>query len=145
MYRLIGNIRVSMTKKVYATITDEIHHLVTTELLAIKWGKGLETAKEASKATTQDSISSALLPLTNIYYQYIISQRLRRLACAFYRDALFANNKSIIGNICAQIFTDGEGFIYVNPMESKSQAGEYLNVVTRDIGVPNTLILDYAG
>ena len=29
---LIGNIRVSMTKKGYATITNERHHLVTPEL-----------------------------------------------------------------------------------------------------------------
>ena len=35
---------------------------------------------------------------------------------------------------------NGEGFIYVHPMRSKSQAVESLNVVTRDIGVPNTLI-----
>ena len=36
--RLIGNIRVSMTKKVYATITNESHHLVTLEMLERKWG-----------------------------------------------------------------------------------------------------------
>ena len=40
--RIIGNIRVSMTKKGYATITTERHHSVTTELLAMKWGIGLE-------------------------------------------------------------------------------------------------------
>ena len=38
---LIGNIRASMAKKVYATITNERHHLVTPELLARKWGEGL--------------------------------------------------------------------------------------------------------
>ena len=49
-----------------------------------------------------------------------------------------------MGNTCAQIFMDGEGFVYVHPMKSKSQAGEYLNVVTRYNGVPNTLISDNA-
>ena len=57
-----------------------------------------------------------------------------------YRDALFSKQKSIMGNTCAQIFTDREGFAYVQPMQSKSQAGEALNVVTRDSGVLNTLI-----
>ena len=31
-----------------------------------------------------------------------------------------------------------EGFVYAYPMQSKSQGGEALNVVTRDIGVSNT-------
>ena len=35
---------------------------------------------------------------------------------------------------------DGEGLINVHSMKSKSQAGEDLNIVTRDIGFPNTLI-----
>ena len=60
-------------------------------------------------------------------------------------NTLFAKNKYIIGNTCANIFMDGEGFINVHPMLSKSQVGEALNVVTRDIGGPNTLISDNAG
>ena len=40
--RLIGNIRVSMTKKGYVKITNERHHLITTELLSRRWGIGLE-------------------------------------------------------------------------------------------------------
>ena len=40
VYRLIGNIKVSMTKKGCATIKNERHHLVTPELFASKWGIG---------------------------------------------------------------------------------------------------------
>ena len=40
---------------------------------------------------------------------------------------------------------DKKGFVYVHPIQSKSQSEEDLNVVTRDIGVPNTLISDNAG
>ena len=43
--RIIGNIIVSMTKRGYATIKNEIHHLVTPELLVGKWVIGLEKAK----------------------------------------------------------------------------------------------------
>ena len=57
-----------------------------------------------------------------------------------YMHTLFAKQKSIIGNTCAQIVTDGEGFVYAHPMISQSQAEEALNLVTRYIGVPNTLI-----
>ena len=49
--RLIGNIRVYITKQGYETITNEINHLVTLELLARKLGIVLEKAKEMLKAT----------------------------------------------------------------------------------------------
>ena len=40
---------------------------------------------------------------------------------------------------------DGEVFVYVHPIRSKSQSGESLNGVTRNIGVLNTLIPDNVG
>ena len=43
--RLIGNIRVSVTKKGYATVTNKRYHSVTPEILAEKWEIGLEKAK----------------------------------------------------------------------------------------------------
>ena len=61
---LTRSIRVSITKDGYATIKNERHHLVTLELLVRNWWIGLEKAKEMLKATTQDCISSDLLPLT---------------------------------------------------------------------------------
>ena len=45
VYRLIGDIRVSMNKKGYATITNERHYLVTPELLARKVGNRLRKLK----------------------------------------------------------------------------------------------------
>ena len=75
----------------------------------------------------------------------LISQLLRMISCTFYRDMLFTKHKYIIGNTCSHIFTDREGFIYVHSMRYKSQTGEYLNVVTKDIVVPNNLISDNAG
>ena len=40
---------------------------------------------------------------------------------------------------------DGEGFVFVHPMRPKSQSGEALNVATRGIGVPKTLISNNRG
>ena len=71
-----------------------------------------------------------------------MSQQLRRLNTTWYMDTLFSKQKSIIGNTCARIFTDGKGFTYVHPMKSKDQAGEALHKVTIDVGVPNTMISD---
>ena len=114
--------------------------MVTPELLARKWGLSLEKAKDMLKAKTHECISSAVLHLTSRYPIYIISQRLRRIVCTFYTYALFKKQKYIIGNTCAQISTYGEVFVYVRPMQYKSQSVKAFNVVPRDIGVPNTLI-----
>ena len=105
--RLIGNIRVSMTKKGYAAITNKKHHSITPELLASKWGIGLEKAKETLKATTQDCIRSDLLPLTRRYRTYLILQCLQRISCTVYTDMLFAKHIYIKDNTCAHIFIDG--------------------------------------
>ena len=78
--RIIGSIKVSMTKKGYATITNERHHSITPELLVRRWGIGLEKSKETLKATTQDSICSYLLPLKIIYHIELISQCLRSIS-----------------------------------------------------------------
>ena len=50
-----------------------------------------------------------------------------------------------MGNTCAKIFTDDEGFVYVHPMQSKWQAIADFNVMTKGVGVPNTLISDDTG
>ena len=47
--RLIGNTRVSMTRRGYAKNTNERHHLVTLELFAMKWGIVMEKSKEMLK------------------------------------------------------------------------------------------------
>ena len=142
---VICKIRVSITKNGYATITNETHHLLTPELLERKWGIGLEKAKEMLKKITQEFISSDLLPLTRRYHIYSIPQLLSKLSCTFNTDMLFVNHKYIIENTSAQIFTDREVFPYVHTIKSHSQAERYLNEVTTDIGIPNTLISDNAG
>ena len=96
--RLIGNIRVSMTKKGYATITNERQHQVTPELLVRKWRIGLEKKKCTLKAKTWECICSALLNLKCRYSTDLISQYLRRISRTLYMDTLFAKQKSITVN-----------------------------------------------
>ena len=142
--RMISKITTCKTRDGYATITNDRHHEVNTDLLAQKWGIGMEKAKDTLKCTTQKCIRSAILPLTRRYRIDLMSQRLRRLSTTWYTDTLFSQDKSVVGNKCAQMFTDGEGFAYVHPMRSKSEAGEALQRVAMDVGVPNTIINDGA-
>ena len=52
--------------------------------------------------------------------------------------------KSLKGNTCAQIFTDGEVFVWIEPMKSKSEAGESLKKLIQDVGITNALTFDRA-
>ena len=114
MNRIIGNIRVSTTKKGYETIRSKSHQSIKPELLTRKWGMCLEKSKETLKEKNKDYICSDLLILTRRYCIYLISQQLSRFSCTFYMDTLFENHKSIIGNTCDHI--NGRGrILFFNP------------------------------
>ena len=72
-------VKTRMTRTGFATITDKRHHGISSELLAQKLGMGVDKANNTLKSTTQDSIRSAILPLTRRYRTDFMSQWLRRL------------------------------------------------------------------
>ena len=74
----------------------------------------------------------------------MLQNHLRRLNTTFYTDTLFAKCKSIIGNTVAQVYTDGQGFVHVDPRTSKALAGLTLDTLTETVGVPNKIIYDGA-
>ena len=125
--------------------TFKRHHGVDANLLSLKWGIGLEKAKNTLKHTTQMNVRSALLPLTRRYRTDLLSQRLKRLNTRFYTDTMFSKvGTSLRGNKCAQIFTDGNGAVFVYPMRSKAQAGTKLLTFIQQVGVPNEIHRDGA-
>ena len=116
---LISKVRVKITGSGFTTYKDNRRHGISAHLLARKWGIELDKAKWTLQSATQDNVISALKPLTWRYRTDFLSQRLRLLNYIFYTDTLFAKEKSIVGNKCAHIFTDGE-FVQIIPMRSKS-------------------------
>ena len=74
----------------------------------------------------------------------MMQQHLQQLNTKFYTDTLSAKWKSIIGNNVAQAYTNGQGFVHVNPRTSKSLAGLTLENLTENIAIPNTIIYDGA-
>jgi hypothetical protein len=67
----------------------------------------------------------------------------RRLNDVFYTDTLFSKVKSLNGNVCTQVYTNG-WYTRVFPMTSKSSKNiaQTLNEFVDDVGIPNTLICD---
>jgi hypothetical protein len=61
-----------------------------------------------------------------------------------YTDTMFAASKSLRGNKCAQVFTNGVGYNLFYPLKKESMASEALNKVIRTVGVPKELVSDGA-
>lgn len=100
--------------------TSNRHHTISAEFLAKKWGCGLNTARNTLAGTTKLGVRSAIGPLTRRYRTDILQMHYRRLNTCFYTDTLFMKAKSLKGKTCAQIYTDGKGYIRTDPIESKS-------------------------
>ena len=113
-------------------------------MLAKKWGCGLNTAKNTLKGTTQLGVRSAIGPLTRRYRTDILQLHYRRLNTGFYTDTLFMKCKTLKGKTCAQVYSDGKGYIRTDPMTSKKEAGITLGRFLEDVGVPNKMTYDGA-
>ena len=102
----------------------------------------MNTENKTIKATTQLGFRSALGPLNRRHHTDMMQQHLRRLNTTFYNNTFFAKCRSIIGNNVAQVYTDGQGFVHVDLRTSKSLDGLTLDNLTKNIGIPNTIIYD---
>jgi len=67
----------------------------------------------------------------------------QRLHMPFYSDTLFSGTRSIHGNKCTQVTTNGM-LIHVYPMASKSEAGDALSKFVEDVGIPDVVVVDGA-
>ena len=146
--RLINNVMVGDKRNrdelTNHVITTDRHHEITPELLARKWGCGLKTATNTLKVTTQLGVRSAIGPLTRRYRTDLLQLHYRRLSTTFYTDTMFSKEKSLKGNTCAQIYTDGKGYIRADPIPTKKNTGKTLQRLIEDVGIPNKLIYDGA-
>jgi hypothetical protein len=113
------------------------------EEISRKFGVGLETAQKTLKATTQLGIRHAVHPLLRQYRTDVLQSKWKRLSDTFYTDTMFSGIRSLRGNTCAQLFTNGK-FVHFETIERKSQAGEMLHSMIDEVGIPNKIISDGA-
>jgi hypothetical protein len=131
------------TRQMAAVDTRARHTALTADEVSRKFGVGIETARNTLKVTTQYGIRHAVNPLTRRYRTDIMQSKRKRLNDTFYSDTMFSGVKSIRGNTCAQLFTNGK-FVHLEPMSRKAQAGEALHSMMDEVGIPNKMIFDGA-
>jgi hypothetical protein len=67
----------------------------------------------------------------------------KRLNDTFYSDTMFSGVKIIRGNTCAQLFTNGK-FVHLEPIPRKALAGEALQSMVDQVGIPDKMVFDGA-
>ena len=139
--RMISSVQIATSHRDDSSISyvgaRDRHSQVTAETVARKFRCGLETAQKTLKATTQRGVRHAMHPLHRRYRVDHLNLHRRRLKDTFYMDTLFSKVKSIAGNTCAQLITNGT-FTRVYPLESKSSANiaHALQEFIDDVGIP---------
>ena len=131
-------------RKVFAMSTEERGLVITKEILAKRWGIGLDTAHWTLMATMQVGIRRVLHPIKRHYKTRQSHLHYPMLNTHFYTNTMFSTMKSLKGNKCAQVFTNGMGYDLIYPLKKESDASEALTEVIRSIGIPKELVSDGA-
>ena len=119
--------------------------ILTKEILAKRWGCGLESARKTLQVTTQHGIRHMVHPYDRRYETKFDHLRFPGLRDKYYSDTMFCKIKSIRNNICCQVFTNGKGDTHCYPYHRKNKVGGSLMDFINDIGmVPNQIVTDNA-
>ena len=100
---------------------------ITKEILAKRWGIGLDTAHQTLELTTQKGVRRVLHPVERWYRMRQSHLHFPPLKTCFYTDTMFSTMKSIRGNKCAQVFTNGIGYDLFYPLKKEADAVDALN------------------
>ncbi|KAG7369925.1 reverse transcriptase RNA-dependent DNA polymerase [Nitzschia inconspicua] len=144
-HRLIGavNIACADRRDVDSVMSNDRHSKITAEELARTWNIGLQTAKDTMKATTQRGVRTSTRPMNKRVRVDHLDLHVRRMPGTWYCDTVLARVKSLLGNICANVFTNGR-FTKVVPMKSRKEAGFSFQEFVNDVGAPELLVTDGA-
>ena len=117
-------------------VSKKQHAQLTADSLAELWGIGPKRARATLLATTQRGIRSAILPLTRC--------KIKRLDRKFATNTVYADMKSIHGNMCCQVYCHKVGFqaCYLKTNATGDSLGETLDNFVHDFRPPSHLTFD---
>ena len=123
-------------------VSTDRHVKISEDMLADRFCIGPKKAQATLKATLQQGTRSAILPLSR-RYKADRNFRTKQLSGKVSTDTLYADAKSLNGNIAAQLYSHKCGFTVIYPMPKAD--GEHivqsLNNFIHEWGMPEYLIL----
>ena len=141
---IVAEVRVDMlddvpTRRTF--VSQERHLGVSAQGISDCWCNGLKQAENTINSTTQLATQSATMPLSQRYHADCVFENPLLLG-QFYTDTMDGRCKSLDGDRFAQVFATKELFAVVNPMQSKSMAGEGLCQFVHYYGRPEAITFD---
>ena len=121
---------------------------VTPEHLSKIWRISQEDARRTINMTTQTSVRTQDPTLSHNYGTNDRMLRYKRIQDYFFMDTFFATKKggrSSQGHTCCQLFVTDKGFLYVIPMQRKSEVLQAIKQFAKEIGAPTLIIADTSG
>ena len=141
--RYDGDLEDLPTRQTYTSY--ERHAKLSAEVLADRFGIGLERAKATLKATLQRGVRSAILPISR-RYRADRQFGVKRLQGKFATDTMWAKSRSLNSNIATQIYSHKCGFSAAYHMDkaNNENVGYTLRAFISDYGAPERLKYDGA-
>ena len=112
------------------------------------WRINHEDAQRTIDVTTQMSIQTDDPVLSRNYSTNDRMLRYKRIKDLFFMDTFFATKKggqSSRGHTCCQLFVTDKGFIYVVPMNRKSEVLLAIKQFAKEIDAPDSFVADMSG
>ena len=132
-------------RKILSLSSAEKKSFLTKEVLAQRWGIGLETANRTMQATTQRGIKTFLNPTDRRLSTRHPHLAFPVLRTRFYTDSLFSKLKSLRQNEVGQVWTDGQMYSRMYPMKSKKEAYTSISQLCNDLAaIPAEIVSDGA-
>jgi hypothetical protein len=116
--------------------------VLTPEILARKWGIGLETATQTLSVTTHKGMVQSNMPYDRKVRQRFNQLKYPTVGGTWYTDTAFGSVKSMRGMNCVQVWTNGLGFDLFHPLAHERDVSQSLSKFIQDVGIPNLVISD---
>ena len=141
--RMIASIQAAGAARSISAMSSTNLPAVDPQVLANKWGIGLEAATRTLTKTTQRGVRNVLHPtLTRRFRTNDRNLRYRRLPVTLFGDTLESSVKSLRGNRYAEVFGTSFGWTRAFPMRKKSEAHDALSLLFSRDGVPAVMVVD---
>ena len=132
-------------KVISAMEVSEKSSVITKEVLARRWGIGLDTALRTLRVTTQRGIRSFVHPTDRRLPTHKPHLSFPMIRKKFYTDTMFSKITSLRKNKCAQVWTDGSGYSLFYPLATKASAYLTISRMVHDVqGIPEVIVSDGA-
>ena len=142
--RVLSSVRVVPSDRTASAVQHRRNPPLSKELLARRWGIGINAAERTLTVTTQAGIRKLHNPVERRFHTKQSHLRFPTLLGRFYTDTMFFTRTSIRSHTCAQVITNGLGYTHVYPMKTKSCAPDALTDFIHSSGIPAWIVADNA-